>query len=42
MRAVMPSVPQAMLDWRKRTGIAQRDEVWEGVLHMSPEPDLEH
>ncbi len=42
MRAVMPSVPQFILDWRKRTGIAQRDEMWEGVLHMSPEPDREH
>jgi len=42
MRAVMPSVPQFILDWRERTGIAQRDEVWKGVLHMSPEPDREH
>jgi len=42
MRAIMSPVPQFILDWRERTGIAQRDEVWEGVLHMSLEPDREH
>lgn len=42
MRAVMPVVPEHILAWRKRTGMWQRDEVWEGVLHMSPEPDREH
>ena len=42
MRAVMSDVPEFILEWRKRTGAAQRDEVWEGVLHMSPEPDCEH
>ena len=42
MRAVMSDVPEFILEWRKRTGAAQRDEIWEGVLHMSPEPDREH
>jgi Uma2 family endonuclease len=42
MRGVMAVVPEHILEWRKRTGIAQRDEVWEGVLHMSPEPNYEH
>ena len=39
MRGVMAEVPEHILEWRKRTGIYQRDEMWEGVLHMSPEPD---
>jgi Uma2 family endonuclease len=38
----MSVVPEHILEWRKRTGIAQRDEVWDGVLHMSPEPNYEH
>ena len=42
MRGVMAEVPEHILEWRKRTGIYQRDEMWEGVLHMSPEPDCEH
>jgi Uma2 family endonuclease len=36
MRAVMVEVPQHWLDERRRTGADRRDEVWEGVLHMSP------
>ena len=42
MRGVMPEVPEHILEWRKRTGMWQRDEIWDGVLHMSPEPDREH
>jgi len=42
MRGVMTVVPEHILESRKRSGICQRDEVWEGVLHMSPEPDFEH
>jgi Uma2 family endonuclease len=42
MRGVMSVVPEYILEWRKRTGMWQRDEIWEGVLHMSPEPDREH
>jgi Uma2 family endonuclease len=38
----MAEVPEHILEWRKRTGMYQRDEIWEGVLHMSPEPDREH
>jgi Uma2 family endonuclease len=38
----MSVVPEHVLEWRKRTGMSQRDEVWDGVLHMSPEPDCEH
>ena len=42
MRGVMSIVPEHIIEWRKRTGMWQRDEIWEGVLHMSPEPDREH
>jgi hypothetical protein len=35
-------VPEHIIAWRKRTGMWQRDEIWDGVLHMSPEPDREH
>ncbi len=42
MKAVMPSVPQHILDWRKRTGADQYDEMWEGVLHMPPSPTRMH
>jgi Uma2 family endonuclease len=42
MRGVMSVVPEHILEWRKRTGMWQRDEIWDGVLHMSPEPDREH
>jgi hypothetical protein len=42
MKAVMPEVPQDILQWRKRTGADQWDEVWEGVLHMPPAPNRTH
>lgn len=42
MRGVMLEIPEHILEWRKRTGMSQRDEMWEGVLHMSPELDYEH
>lgn len=42
MRGVMSVVPEHILEWRKRTGMWQRDEIWDGVLHRSPEPDREH
>ena len=38
----MPEVPQHVLDWRKRTGADQWDEMWEGVLHMPPVPNRDH
>jgi Uma2 family endonuclease len=41
MKAVMPEVPQHVLQWRKRTGADQWDEMWEGVLHMPPAPNRE-
>jgi Uma2 family endonuclease len=39
MKAVMPEVSQHVLQWRKRTGADQWDEMWEGVLHMPPVPN---
>jgi Uma2 family endonuclease len=42
MKAVMPNVPQHILQQRARTGADRWDEVWEGVLHMPPAPSLEH
>ena len=42
MKAVMPQVPQHLLDHRARTGADRWDEMWEGVLHMPPVPNREH
>jgi len=42
MRAVIPQVPQHILDHRARTGLDRWDEMWEGVLHMPPMPNREH
>ena len=42
MKAVMPSVPPEILRWRAETGADRRDEMWEGVLHMSPMPSRAH
>jgi Uma2 family endonuclease len=42
MKAVIPSVPEHLLQWRKRTGADRYDEMWEGALHMPPAPNLDH
>lgn len=42
MKAVMANVPEHILEWRRRTGADQWDEMWEGVLHMAPSPNREH
>jgi Uma2 family endonuclease len=42
MKGVMPSVPEHILEWRRRTGADRYDEMWEGVLHMPPMPTGEH
>jgi Uma2 family endonuclease len=42
MKAVMPSVPSNILEWRKQTGAHRYDEMWEGVLHMPPMPNRFH
>lgn len=42
MRAVMWDIPPDIAVWRERTGADRWDEVWDGVLHMSPNPIDEH
>jgi Uma2 family endonuclease len=42
MKAVMPVALPDVLAQRKRTGADQWDEMWEGVLHMPPPPNLDH
>src|SRR5262249_46200407 len=39
MRAVMSIIPPEILEWRKRTGADQYDEMWNGVLHIMPVPN---
>lgn len=34
----MLSVPESLLEERRRSGADGRDEMWEGVLHMVPPP----
>jgi Uma2 family endonuclease len=38
----MAQVPAHILEWRRRTGADQWDEMWEGVLHMAPSPNRDH
>jgi Uma2 family endonuclease len=38
----MLEVPPQLVAWRKRTGNDKFDEMWEGVLHMPPAPNLFH
>ena len=33
---------ERLLEERRRSGAARRDEVWEGVLHVIPPPSVEH
>lgn len=46
MRTLVPDPPPAefeeLLERRRRWGVDRHDEVWEGVLHMSPEPSRAH
>src|SRR5262249_13356501 len=42
MRAVWLSVPEEFLAERRRLGHDKLDEVWDGVLHMTPTPLSKH
>lgn len=42
MIAVLRDVTEAQIAERRRRGIDRYDEMWEGVLHMSPAPSDEH
>ena len=37
-----PPEVEALLERRRRRGADKHDEVWEGVLHMSPPPSARH
>jgi hypothetical protein len=42
MRAVISRISDEELATRKAWGLDRRDELWEGVLHMTPAPKVEH
>lgn len=42
MKGVLCDVPQSLLNERRRTGADRWDELWDGVLHMTPSPSREH
>lgn len=42
MRAVIVNVTDEELAHRRSIGLDRWDEMWEGVLHMTPAPSLEH
>src|SRR5262245_62650452 len=42
MRAVLVHVTDSELANRRAKGLDRWDEMWEGVLHMTPAPSLEH
>jgi Uma2 family endonuclease len=42
MRAVLSYISDDELARRKQLGLDRRDEMWEGVLHMTPAPNVEH
>ncbi|MBI2899796.1 MAG: Uma2 family endonuclease [Planctomycetes bacterium] len=42
MKAVLVHVDEQDLDRRRKLGLDHWDEMWEGVLHMSPAPSFEH
>lgn len=42
MKMVMKEVSPDVLSWRRRTGGDRWDEMWEGVLHMTPIPTGGH
>lgn len=42
MRAIVLEVTPAELAYRRRIGADRWDEMWEGVLHMTPPPSREH
>ena len=42
MRAVLVHVTDSQLADRRAKGLDRWDEMWEGVLHMTPAPSLQH
>jgi len=42
MRVVMLDAPQELLEERRRRGVDKADELWDGVLHLTPPPSDAH
>ncbi len=42
MKAVFATIPEYVLEERRRTGADRWDEMWEGTLHMPPAPNRDH
>jgi hypothetical protein len=42
MKVVMPVAIPELLRFRERTGADRFDEMWQGVLHMTPSPSFQH
>jgi Uma2 family endonuclease len=42
MKAVIPDVAPQIVAWRQQTGNDRFDEMWDGVLHMTPAPKRSH
>jgi Uma2 family endonuclease len=42
MRGVMAPIPEWFLEQRRKRGDDRHDEVWDGVLHMAPQPTSWH
>jgi Uma2 family endonuclease len=42
MRAVISHITEEELAERRARGLDRRDEMWDGVLHMTPAPNVEH
>jgi Uma2 family endonuclease len=42
MRAVISHITDEELAQRRAWGLDRRDEMWDGVLHMTPAPNVEH
>ena len=40
--APLPAEVQQLLERRRRLGLDHKDEVWEGVLHVVPAPEVRH
>ena len=42
MRVYFVDAPPELLQERRRLGLDKRDEVWEGVVHVVPQPGFDH
>jgi Uma2 family endonuclease len=42
MKAVIQDLPKRWLEERRASDASRYDEVWEGVLHMAPAPNMDH